>query len=145
MYVKQRLEKIGLEAAMALAALNIWTGAPLLAVWVGSRVVDSTQVTMGAVFLVVAVLFCTCLALIWALNAASAAHDQLTGRRQSVRRHVPWLRSMRAERVDWERTRKSVTTLDRIVVGMVVLAVIAFEVWFFVASPSPIAPGPSKD
>ena len=143
--MKQRLERIGLEAAMALAALNIWTGAPLLAVWVGSRVVDSTQVTMGAVFLVVVVLFTTCLALIWALNAASAAHDQLTGRRQAVRRHVPWLRSMRAERVDYERSKASVTALDRIVVVMVVLAVIAFELWFFIASPSPIAPGPSKD
>ena len=143
--MKRRAEQIGLEAAMALAALNIWTGAPLLAVWVGSRVVDSTQVTMGAVFLVVAVLFGTCLALIWVLNAASAAHDELTGRKQAVRRHVPWLRSMRAERVNWERDKSTVTTLDRIVVVMVVLAVIAFELWFFIASPSPISPGPSKD
>jgi hypothetical protein len=144
-YVKQRMERIGLEAAMVLAALNIWTGAPLLAVWVGSRAVDSTQVTMGSVFLVVAVLFGTCLALIWALNVASMKHDEITGRKQSVRRHVPWLRSMRAERVDWERNRATVTTLDRIVVIMVVIAVLAFEAWFFIASPSPIAPGPSKD
>jgi len=130
---------------MVLCTLNIWTGAPLLALWVGSRAVDSTQVTMSAVFLVVVVLFAACLALIWALNLASAAHDQLTGRRQAVRRHVPWLRSMRAERVDYERSRTTVTVLDRIVVGMVVLAVVAFELWFFIASPSPIAPGPSKD
>ena len=144
-YVKQRVEKIGLEAAMALSALNIWTGAPLLAIWVGSQMTSTTQVSMGVVFVVVVVLFATCLALIWALSWASAAHDRLTGRRQGVRRHVPWLRSMRAERVDYERTRASVTTLDRIVVVMVVLAVIAFEIWFFVASPSPLAPGPSKD
>lgn len=143
--MKKRLERIGLEAAMVLCTLNIWTGAPLLALWVGSRAVDSTQVTMSAVFLVVVVLFASCLALIWALNLASAAHDQLTGRRQAVRRHVPWLRSMRAERVDYERSRTTVTVLDRIVVGMVVLAVVAFELWFFIASPSPIAPGPSKD
>jgi hypothetical protein len=145
LYVKQRAERIGLEAAMALAALNIWTGAPLLALWVGSRVVDSTQVTMGAVFLVVVVLFATCLGLIWALNTASLAHDRITGRKQSVRRHVPWLRSMRAERVNWERDRSEITALDRIVVIVVVLAVIAFELWFFIASPSPISPGPSKD
>jgi hypothetical protein len=143
--MRRRAELIGLQAAMVLAALNIWTGAPLLAVWVGSRVVDSTQVTMGAVFLVMLTLFVTCLALIWGLNVASAKHDEITGRKQSVRRHVPWLRSMRAERVDWERERATVTTLDRIVVIMVVLAVLAFEAWFFIASPSPIAPGPSKD
>ena len=145
LYVNQWFQRVALQIAMALSAINIWTGAPLLAVWVGSRVVDSTQVTMGAVLLVVTVLFASCLGLIWALNAASAAHDRLTGRKQSVRRHVSWLRSMRAERVDWERSRATVTALDRIVVAMVVLAVIAFEIWFFVASPSPIAPGPSKD
>jgi Mn2+/Fe2+ NRAMP family transporter len=145
MYVSKRLQRIGLEAAMILAALNIWTGAPLFALWVGSRVVNSMQVTMGAVFLIAATLFASCLGLIYALSWASIQHDRITGRKQTVRRHVPWLRSMRAERVDWERTKTSVTTLDRVMVIMLVLAVIAFEIWFFVASPSPIAPGPSKD
>ena len=143
--MRRRFEKIGLEAGMALSALNIWTGAPLPAMWVGSQATKSQQVTMGAVLLVVVVLFSTCLGLIWTLSAASAAHDRITGRRQAVRRHVPWLRSMRAERVDYERDRATVTVLDRIVVVMVVLAVIAFEAWFFIADPSPIAPGPSKD
>ncbi len=143
--MRARLERIGLEAAMVLCTLNIWTGAPLLALWVGSRVVDSTQVTMGAVLLVVVVLFSSCLALIWALNLASAAHDQLTGRRQSVRRHVPWLRSMRAERVNYEREKQEITALERVMVITVVLAVLAFELWFFIYSPSPIATGPSKD
>lgn len=143
--MKERLQRAGLEAAMVLAALNIWTGAPLLAIWVGGQVVTSTQVTMSAVFLVVVVLFTTCLALIWGLAAASAAHDRITGRPQGVKRHVPWLRSARGERVEYERDRATITVLDRIIVVMVVLAVIAFEIWFFVADPSPIAPGPSKD
>jgi membrane-bound acyltransferase YfiQ involved in biofilm formation len=143
--MRRRLEMIGLEAVMVLAALNIWTGAPLLAIWVGGQVVTSTQVTMTSVFLVVVVLLSTCLGLIYVLSVASAAHDRLTGRRQGVKRHVPWLRSMRAERVEYERDRITITLLDRIAVVMVVLAFIAFEVWFFVADPSPIAPGPSKD
>ena len=143
--MKRRAEKIGLEAVMVLAALNIWTGAPLLAVWVGSRVVDSMVPTLSSVFLVIAVLFTSCLVCIWILNAASVTHDRLTGRKQGVKRHVPWLRSMRAERVEYERDKATVTTVDRIAVVMVVLAFIAFEIWFFVASPSPIAPGPSKD
>ena len=130
---------------MVLATLNIWTGAPLFALWVGSRVVNSMQVTMGAVFLVAATLFASCLGLIYLLSWASISHDRITGRKQTVRRHVPWLRSMRAERVDWERDKTTITALDRIIVVMVVLAVIAFEIWFFVASPSPIEPGPSKD
>ena len=146
MYVKLRLERVALQALMALAALNIWTGAPLLAVWVGSRVVtSSTQVTMSAVFLVVVVLFVACLALIWLLSWASHTYDVITGRPQSVRRHVPWLRSMRAERVNYEREKQEVTMLGRIVVVMVALVVVLFEVWFFFFSPSPIGPGPSKD
>ncbi len=137
---------MGLQALMALSALNIWTGAPLLAVWVGSRVAESaTTVTMGTVFLVVVVLFVACLALVWALNWASATYDQITGRPQSVRRHVPWLRSMRAERVNYEREKHEVTALERIMVIMVAVVVVAFEVWFFFFSPSPIGPGPSKD
>ncbi|HEV3000620.1 MAG TPA: hypothetical protein VGW75_07765 [Solirubrobacteraceae bacterium] len=144
--MKVRLERVALQAAMALAALNIWTGAPLLAVWVGSRVVtSSTQVTMGAVLLVVVVLFAACLALVWALSWASATYDRITGRQQTVRRHVPWLRSMRAERVNYERAKHEVTALERMLVIMVAVVVIAFEVWFFFFSPSPIGPGPSKD
>ena len=140
------LQRVGLQAAIALSAINIWTGAPLLAIWVGSRVSKSaTSVSMAPVLLVIVVLFVTCLALIYALSWASSRYDALTGRPQMVKRHVPWLRSVRGERVDWERDRQSTTYLERVLVIMVVLAFIAFEVWFFVASPSPIAPGPSKD
>ena len=146
MYVKLRIERVGLQALMGLSALNIWTGAPLFAVWVGSRVADSaTTVTMTTVFLVVVVLFVACLALVWALSWASSTYDEITGRPQSVRRHVPWLRSMRAERVNYEREKHEVTALERIMVVMVVVVVLAFEVWWFFFSPSPIGPGPSKD
>ncbi len=141
-----RIERIALDAIMVLAALNIWTGAPLLALWVGSRIVEtSSSVTMMSVFVIVVVLFAACLGLIYVLSVASTAHDRLTGRTQSVRRHVPWLRSMRAERVNWERDRSEITMVDRIVVLVVVLAFVAFEIWFFFYSPSPIGPGPSKD
>ena len=98
LYVKIRFERIALQAVMALAAINIWTGAPLLAVWVGSRTATSSRPTMGAIFVVIVVLAVSCLALMYALNWASATYDAVTGRTQSVRRHVPWLRSMRSER-----------------------------------------------
>ena len=139
MYVKLRLERVALNIVMALSAINIWTGAPLLAVWVGSRVVESsTQVTMSAVFLVVVVLFAACLGLVWVLNRASAAYDEKVGRPQNVRQHVPWLRSMRAERVVYEREKGTTTPLERILVVTVALAVVAFEVWFFFFSGSSI-------
>jgi hypothetical protein len=136
---------MGLEAGMALAAVNIWTGSPLLALWVGARVATSTRPSMTVLFVVAVVMFGTALALIAVLNRLSLAHDQLTGRPQMVRRHVPWLRSMRAERVEYERDRQGLTLLERLLVVMVVVAFLAFEAWFFIASPSPIEPGPSKD
>ena len=139
------VKRIGLQAVMALSAINIWTGSPLLALWVGSRLVTANRLTMTAVAVVVGVMAVTSLALIYVLNVASEANDRLLGRKQTVRRHVPWLRSMRGERVEAEQARQDLTTLERLLVVMVVLAFLAFEVWFFVADPSPIEPGPSKD
>ena len=140
------MKRVGLSAVMALSAVNIWTGAPLLALWVGSRVVTSaSQVTMLSVLLIAVVLFATCLGLIYVLGWASAEYDRVTGKPQMVKRHVPWLRSMRAERVAYEREREGLTALERLLVIMVVVAFLVFEAWFFIASPSPIAPGPSKD
>jgi cell division protein FtsL len=138
MYVKRRLELLGLDVLMALAAINIWTGAPLFAVWVGSRVVESSRPTMGAVFLIVVVLAVLAVALMYVLSVASAAHDRLSGRKPTVRRQVPWLRSMRAERVQDERERRELTALERLLVITVVAAVLVFEVWFFFFSGSPI-------
>ncbi|HEV2814850.1 MAG TPA: hypothetical protein VGW10_16460 [Solirubrobacteraceae bacterium] len=136
--MKLRLERIGLQTTMALAAVNIWTGAPLLAVWVGSRASTSSRPSMGPVFLVILVLAVACLALMWVLSWASNTYDEITGRPQSVRRHVPWLRSMRAERVNYEREKDAVTPLERVLVVAVALAVVVFEVWFFFFSGSSI-------
>jgi hypothetical protein len=136
--MKRRAKIIALDAVMMLAAVNVWTGSPLLALWVGSRVVSSSRPTMGAIFLIVVVLAAMSIALIWVLNTASAAHDRLTGRKQQVRQHVPWLRSMRAERVELERDKRELTVLERVLVLTVVVAVLLFEVWFFFFSGSPI-------
>ena len=140
------VKRVGLSAVMTLSAINIWTGAPLLALWVGSRIPGETsRISMTAVLVVVVVMLGLCLALIVLLNRTSLAYDELTGRSQAVKRHVPWLRSMRAERVEYERDRQGLTLLERLLVVMVVVAFLAFEAWFFIASPSPIEPGPSKD
>ena len=130
---------------MGLSVINIWTGAPLLAVYIGGLFAESTRVSMSVVFLVVVVLFVSCLGLMWALSWASNTYDRIIGRDRTVKRHVPWLRSVRGERVNWERERNEITPLERMLVISVVLAVLAFEAWFFIASPSPIEPGPSKD
>src|SRR5205085_1733959 len=48
-----RLRRAGMVAVMSVVGLNIWTGNPLLALWVGSRVVGAQgTISMGAVALV---------------------------------------------------------------------------------------------
>ncbi len=40
------LKRVTMAAATAFLSINIWTGAPLLALWVGSRVVGQTVLSM---------------------------------------------------------------------------------------------------
>jgi hypothetical protein len=120
-----------LASASTLVSLNIWTGAPLLAVWVGSKAAGDSGLSMGAVFLVIVVLAVSVGLLATALTWLSAQHDRLTGRPASARRTSPWLRSMRGEREEFARERQTVSPIERIAVLSVVLCVISFEVWFF--------------
>ena len=125
------LKRILLVSASALAAINIWTGAPLLAVWVGSQAAAGSRLSMGAVGVVIVVLAASCIALTMALTWLSARYDELTGRPAAARRTSPWLRSLRGEREETARRRHGISPVERIVVIAVVGGVLAFEVWFF--------------
>ena len=124
-------KRIALAAASMLVSINIWTGFPLLAVWVGSQVAGDSGLSMGALFAVVAVLAVTVAAGVWALTWLSAKYDELSGRPQAQRRTSPWMRSMRGEREEDAKKRQGTSGVERIVVLTVVAAVAAFEVWFF--------------
>jgi hypothetical protein len=93
-----RLKRIGLAALMVVAGLNVWTGSPLLALWVGSRVQGDGPLTMSAVFVVVVVFAATSLTMAWVLSQLGAVYDRITGQPATVAQHAPWLRSMRGER-----------------------------------------------
>src|SRR5204863_7538974 len=47
--IRLRLRKVGLLVGMALASVNIWTGSPLMALWIGSRVQTSGTTSLGAI------------------------------------------------------------------------------------------------
>jgi hypothetical protein len=135
----ERLRRAALMAGMMVVGLNIWTGNPLLALWVGSRVVGSGPATMGAIGVIAAMIGVVGIALAKLLAILGGAYDRATGHTATVHRHVPWLRSMRAERVEYERDRSGgLAGMEVVIVAMVVLAVAAFEVWFFFYSSSPI-------
>ena len=126
------LKKMGLVAASALCSINIYTGAPLLAVWVGSQLQSSsTNLSMTAVFSVIVVLAAMVFALAWVLSQINATYDDLTGRPAEARRTSPWLRSMRDEPEADVRRKYGISAIERVVVLTVVAAVLAFEIWFF--------------
>jgi hypothetical protein len=76
--------------------------------------------------------------LMWVLGRLSRAYEHMTGQEPTVRRHTPWLRSMSGERPQYEGVKPTISTPERILVGMVVIVFAAFEIWFFFFSPSPI-------
>jgi hypothetical protein len=126
-----RLKRVGLAIAVALVSVNVWTGSPLFALWVGSQVAPFGAPSMGAIAVVVVTLVVMSFILGLILARLSATYDELTGRPKAHRRTSPWLRSMRGEREEQERFRAGVSGIERIIVISVVAAVIAFEVWFF--------------
>jgi len=131
--MSERVKRVALAGASGLVAVNIWTGAPLLALWVGSRFAGESQLSMAAVVVVIVVLGATVLALVAALGRLSAAYDRVSGAPPTARRVAPWMRSLRAE-----RSEERVGTIERVIVISVIAAAIAFNVWFFLGAGSPL-------
>jgi len=131
---------MSLLIAMIFVAINIWTGAPLLALWVGSRVVGKRTLTMGAVFLVLVLLVSFVSAMAVSLSWLDARYERLAGHTEDEcnPRIEPWLRSLRDEDDNLIRGRMGTTPVEWIVTGSTVLAVIALEIWFFFFAGSPL-------
>jgi hypothetical protein len=134
-----RAKRYGLAALIAFLALNLWTGSPLLALWIGSRIQgENTQPSMAAFGAVIGCLALFSVLLYQALKRVTHAYHEATGTVPTVRTHAPWLRSTRGERPHYERVKARATGAERIVVISVIVAAVAFEIWFFFFSGSPI-------
>jgi hypothetical protein len=133
-----RLKRLALLSAMGVVILNVWTGSPLLALWVGSRVQGDGGPALLPIFVVAIVMGTVSFALIRVLSVLGDRYDKLTGHVSSVRMHTPWLRSMRGERSEEMGAKVGVSGLDKMLVASVILAVALFEIWFFFFSTSPI-------
>jgi hypothetical protein len=134
---RSRTKRVVLAICIALAAVNIWTGGPAFALWVGSRAQGSGPATMGSVFVVIIVLGAVILGLVRLIGTLQRAYDECAGRGSMVRAHTPWLRSMRGERPVYPGEKASLTAPERILIIVTVVAVLVFEVWFLFFSGSP--------
>jgi hypothetical protein len=136
------LKKVGLLTASALCSINLWTGAPLLAIWIGSKVQGSlNNLSMIAVFSVVVVLAATVFLLALLLTWLNVKYDELTGRPVVARQTSPWLRSMRDERGDDTQRKYGIGGIERVVIICAVAGVLAFEAWFFFFAGSSLPNG----
>ena len=134
------LKRAALAGATAFLAINIWTGAPLLALWVGSQVVGKTVLSMRAVFVVVIVLSVLVFGMAVALAWLNTTYDRLMGRRPTNQSRLKWLRSFNAQEEDQEEEiigyRPS--ALELIVVAVVYFAVVCLLAWFFFLAGPPL-------
>src|SRR3954469_8205351 len=120
-----RLKRAGLLAAMTATTLNVWTGSPLAALWVGSRVAGSGPPTMGPIAVVAVCLGFFSFLLLRLLRFLGSAYDRVSGRAPSVRQHLPWLRSLRGDHPHEAGSEYSLSALDILLCAMVIVAFVA--------------------
>ena len=132
-------KRTALAALMAIVAVNVWTGGPLLALWIGARLQThsggSLTIRPSTALAVFASLAVITFGLAKLLKLVAEAYDRAAGVGPSTRRHDSWLAT---ERRVQPGERITMSTLERILVIVVTVAAIAFEVWFFFFSTSPI-------
>jgi hypothetical protein len=111
-----RFKRTALVCLMVIVTLNIWTGSPLLALWVGSRLQPQSGPSMFAIGGAALSLAVFSYALVKTLAWLDAVYGRLTGRRSTVSRHVPWLRSMRGERPHQTKHVRELSPLEIVLI-----------------------------
>ena len=122
------LKRAAMAAATAFLSINLFTGAPLLALLLGSQVSDETILSMKAVTVVLVVFAVLAVSFGFALTWLSNSYDALIGRPVGERRSA-WLRDVSAR--GFMSSRVGETLRERIVILSVYVAVIGLLVWFF--------------
>ena len=131
-----RSKRLLIAGASAFLTVNLWTGAPLLSLWVGSKFVGEKRLSMGAIEIVVVTLAVLVIVMALALVRLNDAYKRITGHPLRENR-MTWLRSFNTER-ETVGEGLPITLLERIVMLNVYLAVIALVVYFIVAPQSPV-------
>jgi multisubunit Na+/H+ antiporter MnhB subunit len=122
-----RSAALGLVLLMTLASLMLWVGIPLAWLFIGSRLVKSSQPSMGPYMLVAVGIIVSVIVDALVISRLNRRYMEVTGTRGRVRVQLPWLKSMRGER---DRGR-DMSVLDVILIATVGLAMTAFGIWFF--------------
>ena len=117
---------MALVLLMAVGSVVMWIGVPLGLIYAASQLADSSKPSAGPYLLIILGLPVGMAVVGKVLGWLDRLHGRLTGRHEE-RHRAAWLRSMRAERTSSRRGG----VLDTVMIVSVVLALVAFGVWFF--------------
>jgi len=132
MVVGRRLAAALLIVLMAIGSILLWLGIPIGWLYLVSRLVSSSQPSMGPYVLVLVGIPTSMVVVGKALSKLNRVYGDVTGTTPHVRMRSPWMKSMRGER-DSGRPR---TVLDVVMVWSVSLALLCFGIWFFLFAGS---------
>jgi hypothetical protein len=130
------LKRAAMAGVTALVTVNVWTGCPLLALWVGSRAVGTGDLSMAAVVVVLLVLGVLELAMLFVLAWLTNVYDGMIGLRRPEHT-ATWMRRLCAPESAGLNRRLQITTLEGIVVINVYVAVSALAVWALLSATHP--------
>jgi hypothetical protein len=120
--------------AMLVAAFSLWTAIPLSWVYIGSKL-SQTQFPSGGPYAIVAIgVVASILVVAWLIGRLNNLYIRITGTNRLEPIRPTWLKSMR----DTAPMRGSVTVVEAVMMASVMLAVLAFTVWYVLWAGSPI-------
>lgn len=121
--------------AMLLAAFSLWTAIPLSWVYIGSKL-SQTQFPSGGPYAIVAVgVVVSILVVAWLIGRLNNLYIRITGTNRLQPIRPTWLKSMRDTAAP---VRGSVTVVEAVMMASVMLAILAFTVWYVLWAGSPI-------
>ena len=124
------LKRATMAAVTALVTVNVWTGCPLFALWVGSRTLGGNDLSMAAVVVVLVVLALLEGGMLLLLAWLTGVYDEMIGLRRSES-EATWIRRLCAPpHAIGARRRLELTSVEGVVVINVYVAVVTLVVWY---------------
>jgi hypothetical protein len=118
--------KVSIIALMSLGSLLLWIGIPVGWLWIGSKASSTSQASIGIFMLILGGIVVSMVVVGKLLARLNRLYSSVTGETATVRVRLPWHRSLRGE-TDATHPR---TVLDVVMVATVVVAGVAFAIWF---------------
>jgi hypothetical protein len=129
----KRTAALAVVATMVLAALSMWTVTPYAWIWIGSRVTETQQPSLGPYMLVFFGIVASIIATAWVLNLLNRLYVSLTGSRSIASIRPAWMKGMTED-----HSIGRATVMETVLVTSVALALVLFVSWFLVMAGSPL-------